>query len=216
MANVTEVVADEVLIPLNCGVSEKQVQDADKALALHKATRKDRKPRLTLAALAVKVKRKRDEELPFGKFAKDHRLTAVGSGRERTIAGENGFIFLHPDYSYALQYQGTRSDVYAVKALIDAGAILIETDRLAPYREIRYRDEEVIDDDGQARVEGQFGYEFRYTVAEGERNLLTEALKAPLSLVLAFDATNAVQVQAVLKLAKIGKHQTTQLQKVAA
>jgi hypothetical protein len=203
-------VEKELLQTLRCDVSEKAVQDADKAAALHREARKEgRAPaRLTLSTLAVKINRKRNEELPFGRFAKSHKLTTEGDGRERTIAGENGHIFLHEHYSYALQYQGTRADVYKVKALVDAGAVLINTDRLAPYREIRVRDEEVLDDDGVTRIEGRFFDEFKYPIAEGEKNILAEVLKAPLSLTLAFDPTNAVQVQGVLKLAGIGKVST--------
>ena len=194
---------------LRCDISERTVQDADKAAALHREARKaDRKPRLALSALAVKIKRKRNEELPFGKFAKDHKLTAIGSGRDRTIQGENGLIFLHEHYAYALQYQGTRADVYKVKALVDAGAVIIDTDRLVPYREIRVRDEEVLDGDGVTRIEGRLFDEFEYPIAENEKNILAEALKAPLRLALVFDPTNAAQVEGVLKLAGIAKVST--------
>jgi hypothetical protein len=212
MATKTKAVAEELeqqpLIPLNCAISEKTVADADKQAALHKATKKERKPRPTLAVLASRIKRKRDEELPFGKFAKQNKLTTEGEGRERIIQGENGHIFLHEHYGYALQYNGTRSDVYKVKALVDAGAVLIDTDRLVPYREIRVRDEEVLDDDGVTRFEGRFFDEFKYPIAEGEKNILAEVLTAPLSLTLAFDPTNATQVEGVLKLAGIGKVST--------
>jgi hypothetical protein len=194
-----------LLIPLNCAVSERTVQDADKQAALHKATKKERKPRPTLAVLASRIKRKRDEELPFGRFAKQNKLTMEGEGRQRTIQGEHGHIFLHEHYAYALQYQGTRADVYQAKALVDAGAVLIDTDRLVAYREVRVRDEEVVDDDRVTRVEGWFFDEFKYPIAEGEKNILAEVLKAPLHLTLAFDPTNATQVEGVLKLAKIGK-----------
>jgi hypothetical protein len=193
------------LIALNCAVSEKAVADADKQAAIHRATKKERKPRPTLAVLATRIKRKRDEELPFGRFAKQNKLTTEGEGRQRTIQGERGHIFLHEHYSYALQYSGTRADVYQAKALIDAGAVLIDTDRLVPYREIRVGDEEVRDDDGVTRIEGRFINEFKYPIAENEKNILAEVLKAPLSVTLAFDPANAVQVEQVLKLAKIGK-----------
>ena len=205
MANVDK----EPLQTLRCDISEKAVQDADRAAALHREARKaDRKPRLTLLALAVKIKRKRNEELPFGKFANTNKLATEGEGRQRTIQGENGHIFLHEHYAYALQYQGTRADAYKVKALVDAGAVIIDTDRLVAYREIRVRDEEVLDDDGVTQIEGRFWNEFKYPVAEGEKNILAEALKAPLRLTLAFDPTDATQVEGVLKLAGIGKVST--------
>ena len=202
MANVDK----ESLQTLRCDVSERDVANADRAAALRREARKaDRKPRLTLSALAVKIKRKRNEELPFGKFAKDHKLTAIGSGRDRAIQGESGFIFLHEHYACALQYSGTRADIHKVKALVDAGAVLIDTDRLVAYREIRVRDEEVLDDDGVTRIEGRFWNEFKYPVAEGEKNILAESLKARLILTLAFDPTDATQVEAVLKLIGIEK-----------
>jgi hypothetical protein len=196
------------LILLNCAVSEKTVADADKQAAIHKTTKKERKPRPHLAALASRIKRKRDEELPFGRFTKQNRLTTEGEGRARIIQGERGRIYLHEHYSYALQYSGTRADVWRVKALVDAGAVIIETDRLVPYREVRVRNEEVLDDDGVTRIEGRFFKGFKHPIAEGEKNILVEVLKAPLSLTLAFDAMNATQVQDVLKLACIGKAST--------
>lgn len=121
------------LLSLNCAVSVKDVENADKAAAAHRASKKEGTipTRSTLSVLETKVKRHRNSELPFGKYAAVHKLATVCEGRGRIISGEKGFIFLHESYSYCLDFTGSRADARQVRAVVEGtGTPLLSANRM--------------------------------------------------------------------------------------
>jgi hypothetical protein len=196
MANVEK----EPLQTLRCDISEKAVQDADKAAALHRVSKKEGSAlpvRPTLSVWAARVKRRKNTRVPFGKFAKDNKVAAEGSGNDRTIAGEKGYIFLHTDDAFCLQFDGVRADAPRVRAVVETtGAPPISANRLVTHHEGRVGEQEIGDDDGNTRIEEI--YELQEFISE-------ELRAQPLRVMLTFDPEIDTQVQAVFKLAGIEK-----------
>ena len=196
MANVDK----EPLQTLRCDISEKLVQDADKAASLHREARKEGSAlpiRPTLSVWTARVKRRKNTQVPFGKFAKDNKVAAEDSGSDRTIGGEKGDIFLHTDHAYCLQFDGVRADAPRVRAVVETtGTPLISANRLVTHHEVRVGEQEIVDDDSNTRIEGI--YELQEFTPE-------ELRAQPLSVMLTFDPENDTQVQAVFKLAAIEK-----------
>jgi hypothetical protein len=123
----------EPLQTLRCDISEKSVQDAEKAAA---AYREDKKAGLTqrplqqstLAQLA-KLRQKKGTDL--GVFARNHRLSVTldEDGEPVSIPGTNGEIVRRPSYGLSLNYQGRYDEwLPRLRELYQTGSVLISAE----------------------------------------------------------------------------------------